>query len=241
MRSLAVRRSLILATLGALHFGAAGCSRVIRQTSEPPSTREVRRNWSPGWLAWINKPKTSAAERECPGGRVSRVERNVTGGNAIVGVLTYLVFTPMSIRVVCAQGPTIARDTTRVAATVAQTWDAMIDVFAEQNIPLRTLDRASGFAVAETARVGEGGAAWAACWGAATPTPPSAASYNVLVRGDPRDSSAAVVRVTVAWSAFRRDAAGDLARVDCETTGRYETDLESAIKARAEARARGTR
>src|SRR5437667_10539466 len=41
------------------------------------------------------------------------------------------------------------RSPTYVASSFAKTWDAVIDVFSERNIPLRTLDRSSGFAATD--------------------------------------------------------------------------------------------
>src|SRR5438132_5697412 len=54
------------------------------------------------------------------------------------------------------------RSPTYVAASFAKTWDAVIDVFAERNIPLRTLDRSSGFAATDELGA-DGSARWADC------------------------------------------------------------------------------
>ncbi|HKT07798.1 MAG TPA: hypothetical protein VJR24_07885 [Gemmatimonadaceae bacterium] len=58
---------------------------------------------------------------------------------------------------------------------------------------------------------------------------PLDATYNIVVRGD---SASSTVRVTVLWvsAEFSKPAT----TIDCSTTGRWESDLEGAVKAKAE-------
>ena len=49
--------------------------------------------------------------------------------------------------------PPTPRTGTPVNASLAKTWDAVIDVFANKNIPIKTLDRSSGFIVTEEMRM----------------------------------------------------------------------------------------
>jgi hypothetical protein len=136
-----------------------------------------------------------------------------------------------------------------VAASQARTWDAVIDLFAERNIPIRTMERASGFIATEQLSVNaEEGLRWADCGKAKWPfggkrrdkegkevdysrIAPDQAIYNVLVRGDSAESR---VKVTVLWQ-----YAGINGRraVECSTKGVWEWEMESTIQQRAETRA----
>jgi hypothetical protein len=125
-----------------------------------------------------------------------------------------------------------------VRAPFGKTWDAVIDVFAFQNIPIRTLERASGFVAAEVTSVemvGQGKEhPWADCGrmargirgGFTNPIyfQPTDAFYNVRVKGD---SVRSTVQVTVNWkskeSIYR-----------CATRGVWESQTEEIIKSRAE-------
>jgi len=118
-----------------------------------------------------------------------------------------------------------------VAASFAKTWDAVIDVFAERNIPLRTLDRSSGFAATDelgadgSARLGRlriGCNSWR--------RGPRHAIWNVRLKGD---SAAALILVTARWWIFRGKGTNGT-RIDCVTTGAWERDAESAIRDRAQ-------
>src|SRR2546425_5253439 len=89
----------------------------------------------------------------------------------------------------CATPPTTIatpRAATTVNAPFGRTWDAVIDVFADQNIPIATIDKTSGFIVADVQFVGASAkeaAEWADCgkFGVRS-IPVTAAKYNVLVR-----------------------------------------------------------
>jgi hypothetical protein len=125
-----------------------------------------------------------------------------------------------------------------IAASFGKTWDAVIDVFAVKNIPIRTLERVSGLIAAEPLSV-EGVAEgkehpWADCGSTVVhvkkfPVQPNSAFYNVRVKGDSTNSS---VLVTVLW---KHIPYGDLPSTTCNTKGIWETDVESEIKQMAEA------
>jgi hypothetical protein len=128
--------------------------------------------------------------------------------------------------------PAAPRQPTQVSASEGKTWDAVIELFAERTIPIRTMERASGFIATEVLLVNDPDRRYADCGSrAAGYVVPEAdkASYNVLVRGD---STASTVRVTARFIA-RGDPIDDAA---CSTTGRWEEEMEGDIKAVAEGR-----
>jgi len=119
------------------------------------------------------------------------------------------------------------RASTSVNAGFDRTWNAVIDVFAEQNIPIATMEKASGFIVADAQFVGgdaKDAEAWADCGTTyGVPNPATAAKYNVLVRSV--DDHTSTVKVTAAWAG---------GTYKCVTKGVWETDFEKSIKSRAE-------
>ena len=143
------------------------------------------------------------------------------------------IFGVLFLTVGCAASPPVpapAREETVVAVSFAATWDATIDHFAEDNIPISTIERASGIVATtrlgvdpETALIasdcGTGQGIYYDVRFRATD-----AIYNVLVRGDERSST---VRVTVSWS-------NPAASFECTTTGVWEAETQEAIKERAE-------
>ena len=125
------------------------------------------------------------------------------------------------------------REATEVAASMGHTWDAVIDMFAARNIPIRTIERASGIIATDELSVGDEGGTWAVCGqGDGSTLSPNFAIYNVLVRGD---STGSRVMATVRWTLG--SASSD---IECATTRVWERELESAVKGRAESQQRRT-
>jgi hypothetical protein len=130
--------------------------------------------------------------------------------------------------------PPAPRSSMSVNASFGKTWDAVIDVFAQRNIPIRTLERASGFVAAEVASVErvqlDQEHPWADCGRPARgfPMQPTTAFYNVRVKGD---SMRSTVQVTVNWNHIVKVGAQPQ---PCSTKGVWESETETDIKARAE-------
>lgn len=136
----------------------------------------------------------------------------------------------------CYSAPTTVapeRGPTPIAAGLDRTWNAVIDVFAERNIPIRTIDRSSGFVATEALAVaGVDSLPWADCGsGVSGEIRPQLATYNVRVRGD---SAHSTVRITVRWSADVAQMTNQVNMAECVTTGRWEAAAEKDVKARAE-------
>jgi len=132
------------------------------------------------------------------------------------------------------------REATRVDASVGHTWDAVIDLFAARNIPIRTIERASGLIASDLLgvnEVDEKEGNWGSCGTVnGERIAPNYAIYNVLVRGD---SATATVRTTVRWSHVLEKSPRPR---ECTSTYVWERDLEQGVKERAEtAQGRGRR
>ena len=58
-----------------------------------------------------------------------------------------------AVQVFAAHLCVVSRDAVEVTSSFGRAWDAVIDVFAEANKPIRTMERASGFIAAELATI----------------------------------------------------------------------------------------
>ena len=114
---------------------------------------------------------------------------------------------------------------TPVAASFDKTWNAAVDVFALYNIPIRTIDKASGLIVAERMIVRDSSFADCGKDGFGKVIRPSALTWNVLVRADSAHTN---VRANV----FYESPSGP-----CSSLGKWESYFETNVKARAEGRA----
>ncbi len=122
-----------------------------------------------------------------------------------------------------------SRGITNVQGSFGRTWDAVIDVFGERNIPIKQMERASGFIATDNLALGRedqrSAKFWATC---ERRLPPTHAVYNVIVRGD---STNTTVKVNVKWE---RTVGRQIQGTSCESTRAWEICAEDDIKARAE-------
>lgn len=144
---------------------------------------------------------------------------------------------PAALCVACTAPPQPPqpRSATTVSATMGKTWDAVIDVFGEHNIPIKNMERVSGFISTDPLRGTVRDTANADCGKMlGTKVPPVLATYNVIVRGD---SSTSTVRVNIRWTAGSPDPNAPARSVTvCSSTGVWESTFESRVKAIAESK-----
>ena len=125
-----------------------------------------------------------------------------------------------------------------IGASFGRTWDAVIDEFARNNIPIKTIDRSSGLIATDALKVGPSLAEAADCGKDAVAGTVYAtdATYNALVRGD---STHSTLRITVRWTRLgksRELADRSIVNEECSTRATWETSLEQKIKQAAEAK-----
>lgn len=128
--------------------------------------------------------------------------------------------------------PPIPTSEQPVNASFAKTWDAVIDLFSEQNISIATIERASGLIVAAPAYTGtslSNGLEYADC-GTINRLPilPNRVNYNVRVKGD---STRSTLRVNVVFLSL-----WDKASYECSTKNVWEKNVWARIAAKAEGR-----
>ena len=82
----------------------SGCSyHATIETGLPPSNETVEEPWAASWIGGLVPPSTVETAAQCPDG-VARVETQISFLNALVAALTLSIFTPMNIKVTCADG-----------------------------------------------------------------------------------------------------------------------------------------
>lgn len=95
-----MRRQLSIA-IAATSMLATGCYRATVQTGLRPSPQVVERQWAHGYLWGLVSPDPMQVGAECATG-VARVETRLSAKNQIASYVTAGIYTPMTIRAVCA-------------------------------------------------------------------------------------------------------------------------------------------
>jgi hypothetical protein len=80
-----------------------GCYHATIDTGVAPSNRVIEKKWASGWIFGLVPPSPTATAAQCPSG-VARVETKLSFLNQVVSFLTLSIYTPMAIRVTCAEG-----------------------------------------------------------------------------------------------------------------------------------------
>lgn len=127
--------------------------------------------------------------------------------------------------------PAAPHEAMSVSASAGRAWDAAVDEFARQNIPIKTIDRQSGVMSTDRLGVNQTDLPNVDCGGdgAGTKFVPTSAMYTVIVRGD---SSHSTVRASGRWESAA--ASAFTSNVVCSSRGAWETAMETKIKTAAE-------
>lgn len=93
-----MKRLLIVAAL----FVTTGCYHATIDTGRTPSTKVVEKPFASSWIYGLVPPDILDVASDCPNG-VARVETRLSFVNQVVRVVTFGIYTPMSIKVTCAE------------------------------------------------------------------------------------------------------------------------------------------
>lgn len=88
-----------------------GCYHANVETGRAPGNQRIEKGWASAYLGGIISPESIDTKATCVNG-VSRVETQHSFLNQLVGVATLAIYTPFSITVTCAAGPSPQRDAT---------------------------------------------------------------------------------------------------------------------------------
>jgi hypothetical protein len=109
---------LVAAALGA-------CYHATIDTGANPSTVTIEKRWASGWIFGLVPPKTVETASQCTTG-VSKVETQLSFLNGLVSLLTLSIYTPMDIRVTCAEAPSGGTALLVPDSASAATWRSVI-------------------------------------------------------------------------------------------------------------------
>jgi len=87
----------------AMGSGLVGCYHATIDTGAKPSSVTVEKHWASGWIFGLVPPKTVETAAKCTTG-VAKIETQLSFVNMLVSFLTLNIYTPMDIRVTCAEG-----------------------------------------------------------------------------------------------------------------------------------------
>lgn len=130
--------------------------------------------------------------------------------------------------------PVAPRSAISVSKSESATWNIVLELFAERNLPIKNIDRASGFVATDPLGVPDAAQPGVDCGkenSLQVRLRPRLASYSVFVRGD---STSSTVKASVHWTSQSDDKVRRV--IECTTTGEWETAFESEVKSRAEGR-----
>lgn len=90
------------ASLLAASMSLSACYHATIDTGLTPSTQVLEQSFASSWIYGLVPPKTVETASRCPDG-VAKVETQHSFVNQLVGFLTLGIYTPIHIRVTCAQ------------------------------------------------------------------------------------------------------------------------------------------
>lgn len=89
----------------------SACHHARIETAAKPSTITIEQPFASGWLYGLVPPKLVSTASKCEHG-LARVETQITFVNGLVRALTFGIYTPMWIKVTCAEPGTAPAPTT---------------------------------------------------------------------------------------------------------------------------------
>ena len=126
--------------------------------------------------------------------------------------------------------PPVPSSEVPIRASFGRAWEAVIDLFSEQNISIVTIERASGIVVAEPGRLDvpwETAFSYADCGRLGRAVfAPTRVGYNVRVKGD---STRSTVRINAVFRSLDPESAKE-----CTTRNVWESKISALIKTKAE-------
>ena len=114
-----MRRLSSLVGVGALVL-SAGCYRAVVETGQPASTTIIQNEWASSFIYGLVPPAVVNTASQCPNG-VSKVETQHSFLNQLAYIVTFGIYSPITITVTCASaGSASAADPVEAGKTLAE-------------------------------------------------------------------------------------------------------------------------
>ncbi len=125
-----------LAALATVVLLGSGCYHATIETGATPSAQVIDKPWASGWVFGLVPPSTVQTAQQCTNG-VAKVETQLSFANQLVSFLTSGIYTPMAIKVTCAQGRTSdATRTLKSSGNAAEAINEAARLSAELSAPV---------------------------------------------------------------------------------------------------------
>lgn len=93
---------ILTLSVACLLVGTFGCYHATVETGLTPSNEVVEKSFAAGWIFGLVPPSTVHTASQCTHG-AAKIETQLSFVNQLVAFLTADIFTPMSIKVTCAE------------------------------------------------------------------------------------------------------------------------------------------
>jgi hypothetical protein len=108
-------RTLTTIAVAASALLLSGCYHAVIDSGRAPNGTTVERSWAHGFLWGLVPPSVTETAQKCPGG-IAKVETKHSFLNAAAAVITYGIYTPMTIFASCTGAKSTADATVINAA-----------------------------------------------------------------------------------------------------------------------------
>jgi hypothetical protein len=90
-------------SLAAVCLVSSACFHQIVQTGRTPGTTVVSKPWTPTFIFGLVPAPPIDVSKECPTG-IATVETQMSFVNGLVNLITFGLFSPHDVRIICAEG-----------------------------------------------------------------------------------------------------------------------------------------
>lgn len=113
----------------------SACYHATIDTGLTPSTQTIEKPWASGWILGLVPPSPVNTAKKCQNG-VAKIETQLSFLNQLVSFLTLSIYTPMDIKVTCAQGRTSSLPIIKSGPDKAAAFQAAVRVSWETRQPV---------------------------------------------------------------------------------------------------------
>lgn len=125
-------RSLALICFIAL---TSACYHAAIDTGLTPSTQTIEKPWASGWILGLVPPSPVKTAQKCPNG-VAKIDTQLSFLNQLASFVTLSIYTPMDIKVTCAQSRTSSLPIIRGGPDKAAAFQAAVRVSMDTKQPV---------------------------------------------------------------------------------------------------------